>query len=184
MRAFIAMDIDNPAVLAAIARFQEQIKLTGGDVNIVEAQNMHFTLLFLGEISEEEVSLLKEKLSAIRCQILEAELTGTGVFPNPSRINVAWVGVESSAGTALRNVADNIEKSLAGSRFKPDKQFEPHLTVARIKSGRAREKILEVVNSNSSTSFGRQPFKEFKLKKSELTPTGPIYTNLHHFQLG
>jgi len=184
MRAFIAMDIDNPAVLAAIASFQEQIKQTGGDVKMVEPQNTHFTLLFLREISEEEVSLLKERLSAIRHQAFEADLTGTGVFPNPSRINVVWVGVDSNAETGLRSIADDIAKSLAGSRFRPDKPFEPHLTVARVKSGRVREKIVEVVNSNSSTRFGRQEFKEFKLKKSELTPAGPIYTNLHHFQLG
>jgi len=184
MRAFIAMEIDNPEVLAAIATFQEQIRQTGGDVKIVEPQNVHFTLLFLGEISEEEVSLLQERLSAIRYQAFEAELTGTGVFPNPSRINVVWVGVDSGAETNLSNVADNIVKSLAGTRFKPDKQFEPHLTVARIKSGRAREKILEVVNSNSSTRFGRQQFKEFGLKKSDLTAAGPIYTDLHRFKLG
>ena len=102
------MEIDNPEVLAAIATFQGQIKQTGGDVKIVEPQNMHFTLLFLGEISEEDVALLQERLSAIKYQSFEAELTGTGVFPNPSRINVTWVGVDSSAETNLRNVADNI----------------------------------------------------------------------------
>ena len=184
MRAFIAMDIDNPEILAAIQKFQEQIEQTGGDVKMVEGQNMHFTLLFLGEVSEEEASLVKERLFIIKQQAFEGELTGTGVYPNPSRINVVWVGVDGDVATSLKTIADSVIKSLSGSRFRPDKSFEPHLTVARIKSGRAREKILEVVNSNSSVLFGRQQFKEFKLKKSDLTPAGPIYTDLYSFRLG
>ncbi len=184
MRAFIAMDVDNPEVLTEIQRFQEQIKQTEGDVKIVAPQNVHFTLMFLGEISDEEVSLLKEKLSAIKHSAFEAELKGSGVFPNPSRINVVWVGVDISAENNLRNIADGIVKSISGSKFEPDKPFEPHLTVARIKSRRAREKILEVVTNNSSTDFGRQQFNEFRLKKSELAPAGPIYTDLYCFKLG
>lgn len=184
MRAFIAMDIDNAETLTSIARFQEQIRLTGGDIKILEPQNMHFTLLFLGEISEEDVSVLKERLSNIKLPAFEAELAGTGIFPNPKRINVLWVGVDQSAQANLRKVADSIVASLAGLRFKPDKQFEPHLTVARVKSGREREKILQTVDANAAVRFGRQQFKEFKLKKSDLKPSGPVYTDLHVFKLG
>ncbi|MBM3898444.1 MAG: RNA 2',3'-cyclic phosphodiesterase [Thaumarchaeota archaeon] len=184
MRAFIAMDIDNPETLAAIQKFQEQIKQTGGDVKIVDTQNMHFTLLFLGEVSEEETLSLKERLFAVKQQAFEGELVGTGVFPNPNRVTVVWVGVDGNVANNLKVIADNIVKALSGSRFKPDKPFEPHLTVARIKSGKAREKILDVVSSNSSMRFGGQQLKEFKLKKSELTSAGPIYTDLYSFKLG
>lgn len=184
MRAFIAMDMDDQKVRSSIMAFQEQIASTGADLKIVDAQHLHFTLLFLGEISEEEASLIVGKLSEIRLPSFGVEFTGTGVFPGPHRINVIWVGVDAGSQAKLKQVADEVVSSLSGLRFKPDKQFEPHLTVARVKSGRERDKLLEVIRDGAGMKFGTQLFTEFKLKKSDLTSSGPIYTDLQRFKLG
>lgn len=183
MRAFIAIEITDQAMLNAISGFQKQIGDTGADVKMVEPQNMHFTLLFLGEISDDEVSMLNERLSKIRLPSFEAELAGTGVFPNMHRINVVWIGVNDNAQSSLKTLAQSIVSSLSGSRFKPDKQFEAHLTVARVKSSKERARLLQVVNENASSTFGRQLFTEFKLKKSDLTSSGPVYSDIGTYKL-
>ena len=184
MRAFIAMDLDDQKVRTSIGAFQEQIESTRADLKIVDPSKLHFTLLFLGEISEEEAFMIMERLSKIRLPNFEVEFTGTGTFPSPHRVNVIWIGVDADSQTKLKKVADGVVSSLSGLRFKPDKQFEPHLTVARVKSGREREKLLEVIGNNAGKKFGTQLFTEIKLKKSDLTGSGPIYTDLQRFKLG
>ncbi len=184
MRAFIAMDMDDQKVRSSIMAFQEKLASTGADLKIVDTQNLHFTLLFLGEISEEEASLIVGKLLEIRLPSFGVEFAGTGVFPSPHRINVIWVGVDAGSQAKLKQVADGVVSSLSGLRFKPDKQFSPHLTVARVKSGRERDKLLEVIRDSAGMKFGTQLFTEFKLKKSDLTGSGPIYTDLQRFKLG
>lgn len=184
MRAFIAMDVDDQKVLSSIVTFQERIASTGADLKLVDPRNLHYTLLFLGEISEEEASIIVERLSKIRSPSFEVEFTGTGVFPSPHRINVIWIGVDADSQAKLKKVDDEVVSSISGLRFKPDKQFEPHLTVARVKSSREKDKLMEVIGDNAGMKFGTQLLTELKLKKSDLTSSGPIYTDLQRFKLG
>ena len=60
--------------------------------------------------------------------------------------------------------------------FNPDKKFKPHVTIFRVKN--KIEGLTDKLEKYSSYSFGKQEISEIKLKKSELTPNGPIYTDL------
>jgi 2'-5' RNA ligase len=60
--------------------------------------------------------------------------------------------------------------------FQPDKKFKPHVTIFRVK--KKIENISNELQKFSSYSFGKQVISEVKLKKSELTSNGPIYTDL------
>ena len=88
---------------------------------------------------------------------------------------MVWVGTNDGISELEELVAD-IQKKLSCFGFSPDKKFKPHVTIFRIKN-----KIGDITNELeklSSRYFGKQMISEVKLKKSELTPNGPIYTDL------
>jgi len=69
-----------------------------------------------------------------------------------------------------------IRSNLSHLGFSPDKKFKPHVTIFRVKN--KIEDLSSKLEKFSSYSFGKQLVSEIKLKISELTPNGPIYTDL------
>ena len=69
-----------------------------------------------------------------------------------------------------------IRAKLSHLGFSPDKKFKPHVTIFRVKN--KIEDMSDKLEKISGYYFGKQTVSEIKLKKSELTPNGPIYTDL------
>ena len=69
-----------------------------------------------------------------------------------------------------------IRTKLSQIGFHPDKKFKPHVTIFRVKN--KIEGMPDKLEKFLSYNFGKQTVSEIKLKKSELTPNGPIYTDL------
>lgn len=172
MRTFVAVEIHDDKVLDAIAKTQSELKIKATPVN---RQNMHFTLLFLGETSEEYVEKVKKELSTISFQPIEVKFTHVGAFPNPRYPRVVWVGVDDDAAKKLVELALQVEKKLKPLGFKSDKPFRPHLTIFRIKK---KVDILQTIEKFKDVDFGTGMISELKFKQSVLTPTGPIYSDL------
>ena len=118
-------------------------------------------------------------LDKIAFQPFEVVLKGVGAFPSLRRVNVVWVGIEQGSAELL-HVASQLEPKLRGLGFKPDRRgFVPHITVARVKSGRNRDVLANTVANVSRMEFGGFGVDAIKLKKSVLTPKGPMYSTLH-----
>jgi len=100
---------------------------------------------------------------------------GIGVFPKPSFPRVIWIGTNEGVNE-LEKLAEMIRIKLSQLGFRPDKKFKPHVTIFRVKN--KIEGISDKLEKFSSYSFGKQMIYEIKLKKSELTPEGPIYTDV------
>ena len=86
-----------------------------------------------------------------------------------------WIGTNEGADE-LEKLAEMIRIKLSQFGFQPDKKFKPHVTIFRVKN-----KIGDIsskLEKFSSYYFGKQTVSEIKLKKSELTSNGPIYTDL------
>lgn len=179
MRLFIAVDLSdelrerfNP-IISALGRF---------NVKTVELKNLHITLKFLGEVSERMLPLIDGKLREIEFSPFKIKFKGVGYFPNEKNPRVVWVGVE---GEELRKLAEEVEQRMKRLGFKKDKDFHPHLTVGRIKrldkSERGRlVREMEAFN----TEWGEMVVDRFKLKKSTLTPKGPIYEDVFVYEAG
>lgn len=164
---------------------QKDLEDTGADLKLVEPENIHLTLRFLGNISESRIEIIKDlarEVTTIDPFKLRSE--GLGVFPKPSFIRVVWAGV--SKGTdELTILRDKLDKRLAEiNQPSDDKEFTPHYTIARVKSGKAKDKLYSLVSNKSDMKWGTAEVKELKLKKSELTSEGPVYTTLETFELG
>jgi 2'-5' RNA ligase len=173
MRTFVAIEISNENVINSIEKFQKEIHF---GVKPVQSRNLHFTLQFLGEISGEAVQKIIKVLHTIEFSSFNVNLKGIGVFPKLKFPRIIWVGTDENGGNLLIQLAKKIQKSLEPLGFFPDKAFKPHITVFRIK--KKVEDITKELEGYKTMDFGIQQITSIKLKKSELTSNGPIYSDL------
>jgi RNA 2',3'-cyclic 3'-phosphodiesterase len=173
MRTFVAAEVDNYEVLNSIAKLQSDFDIKARPVN---KQNMHFTLLFLGEITEETAEKIKKELSTISFKPIEVEFTHVGAFPNAKFPRVIWIGTDEASGKQLVELASQVEQKLAPIGFKSDKPFRPHLTIFRIKS--KVDDISRKIEKFKMIDLPKDIISEIKFKQSVLTPNGPIYSDL------
>jgi len=172
MRAFVAIEVNNQNVLNSIYQVQSELNI---EAKPVELHNMHFTVQFLGEISEEMVRKISDALNSIEFSAFSISFMGVGVFPKPSFPRVIWIGTNDGINE-LEKLAEMIRTKLSQLGFRPDKKFKPHVTIFRVKN--KIEGISDKLEKFSTYNFGKQTVSEIKLKKSELAPEGPIYTDL------
>lgn len=174
MRAFVAVDASG-----AIAELQRELVSAAGwsarDVKPVEPRNFHFTLIFLGEISEEQARQAGDRLAAIRFEPFTITYTGAGGFPSAGRARVVWAGVDHVGGKKLSALAEQVAAEMSKIGFAPDKPFSPHLTIFRAKN---RPVMLDAARYTGRT-FGSDTIDRVHLKKSDLAPSGPTYSNVY-----
>ena len=178
MRAFLAAEVSN----IEIAKLQKEIlrSTTGwkaGDIKPVEPRNFHFTLIFLGEITDHEVDSIKEKLAAFQFEPFTITYTGVGAFPKPAHARVIWVGVDPDGVQKLTSLANEVVAKMSELGFKAEKPFSAHITFLRAKNRPLR--ATEISSKYQGRTFGSDRIDKVHLKKSELTPSGPIYSNVY-----
>jgi 2'-5' RNA ligase len=173
MRTFVAVEITNRGVLDSIKKLQDGLEITAKPV---EMQNMHFTLMFLGEITEEMAQKVLAQLRTIEFASFDIGFEGIGAFPKPKFPRVVWVGIEKDGATRLVALAKSVEERLEGLGFHSDKPFKPHMTIFRVKN-RVGDITYEL-SKHTNEKFGVQKINEIKFKKSVLTPSGPIYSDI------
>jgi len=172
MRTFVAIEVNNKDVLSSIHKIQTELNIKAKPV---ELYNMHFTVQFLGEVSEEMIGKISDALNSIEFSAFSISFTSIGVFPKPNFPRVIWIGTNDGVNE-LEKLAEMIRLKLSQLGFSPDKKFKPHVTIFRVKN--KIEDMSDKLEKFSAYYFGKQTVSEIKLKKSELTPNGPIYTDL------
>lgn len=178
IRSFIAFDINSPQVLQRLGEAQNILAKTGADLSLVKPENIHITLRFLGDISLGIVGKIDKEMQSVVFKPFDVEIKGVGAFPNVRYARVVWAGIQQGA-EELKAVFDQLEPRLRQLGFAPDsKGFSPHLTIARVKSGRNKEAFVDCVNELAAYDFGKVHADCLLLKKSVLTPKGPIYSIL------
>ncbi|MEA2089160.1 MAG: RNA 2',3'-cyclic phosphodiesterase [Thermoproteota archaeon] len=178
IRSFIAFDLENPSILEQISKTQNQLTQTGANLKLVKPRNVHVTLRFLGNVTQNMVNQIYEKMKKVSFKPFDIEIQGVGVFPKPTHIRVIWIGVRKGADE-LVNIFNQLEPQLQSLGFKPDRKgFTPHLTIARVKGSRHKTELIKRIRELSDQKFGVVKGKCLRLKKSVLTPKGPIYSIL------
>jgi 2'-5' RNA ligase len=177
MRTFVAIEISNNNIINSIKKFQTEINI---NAKPVEPKNFHFTLQFLGEISSEVSQKIIQALRKIEFSSFSVNLKGVGAFPKSKFPRVVWVGTDDDGGNMLIQLSKKVEKVLEPLGFFSDKTFKPHITVFRIK--KKIGDITNELNSQKTIDFGIQEVTNLKLKKSELSPNGPIYSDLEEIK--
>ena len=180
MRLFVALEISEE-VRASIAALIRELKPLDSSWKWTRAENLHVTLKFLGEIPPEKLGGIKGVLSFVNCEWpMPLKFRGLGFFPNERRPRVLWVGME--APKSLPALAATIEEGLAKVGMpQEEREFTPHLTLARSKDGKASEKLRSALESYSACRFGEMNVSVFHLIESKLKSTGAEYTTLESF---
>ncbi len=174
MRCFIAVDVTEESVIREIEEFQSEIASSGAMVKSVERENLHITLLFLGEVHEPIVEEAKKALEEMIIEPFKIELRKVGAFPSISNPRVIWIDVVGGREKLIE--VNRYLVSRLGKYARDRKEFIPHLTVCRVK--RKTSMLSEVCKRNKEKSFGEQLVEQVKLKESKLTHKGPIYRDI------
>jgi 2'-5' RNA ligase len=179
IRSFVSVDLDDASVISKLVEAQRELRNTGADLKLVEPQNIHATVRFLGEMPAPTIDPVKEQMNEVKFSPFDAEIIGLGVFPNLRRINVVWVGMRKGSEEISR-IFEALEPRLEKIGFAPDRKgFSPHVTIARVRTSRMREELAKFVDEMRDTPFGVVHVNELRLKKSVLTPKGPVYSTIH-----
>ena len=189
LRAFIAVEIP-PEIRKAIESERAPLReaLNKSLVRWVPTGNMHLTLKFLGDVSPANVEMLSQMLSLEAGQhpAFEIQFGGLGVFPSPRRPRVIWIGIQAPA--ELEALQRGIEAATAKLGYPVEKRpFSPHLTIGRIKQQAGATGMQEIQTALDETKVGPlgiAPVTAVHLIKSDLKPTGAVYTRLHSAPLG
>ncbi len=161
------------------------LRETGAFLKLVEPQNIHMTLKFLGNVAEEHVPRIKEMMvEAVKnIEPLNIQLVGAGAFPNLNRMRVIWIGTRGA--DRLVDVASYLEEELESLNFRREKRgFSPHITIARVKSPKNIGSLKRLLSEHKDEFFGEQLVESIRLKKSDLRPQGPIYSVVEEATFG
>jgi len=177
-RIFIALDISDKA-REKIARFAGELRTEFPDIRVgwEKPEKIHLTLKFLGDTDEERRAKVKGALqkSAEMTTPFSLTVENTGCFPTPRKARILWLGLTDETG-GLQKIQGRLEEELEFLGFeRDDREFKPHLTVARLREPQKAGRLVE--------AFLRKQFEpvsfevsEIVIYESKLQPTGSVYS--------
>ena len=182
VRAFLAIDLDED-LKPKIYKLIKEFKKIDTKIKFVELENLHLTLKFYGDIDTNGLDVLEKAIVKVVSEFepFTIKITGCGAFPNTNRIKVIWVGIDDD--TILKDLHDKLDKEFVRLGFDKDKRFSTHLTIGRMKSAKGKDKVKSTIEEFSDVEIGEMEVDRIVLKKSTLTPAGPIYEDLKIFEL-
>ena len=190
LRTFIAVELDKE-LKSNLGALQSRLRgqIAPRSVRWVRPEGIHLTLKFLGDTPSEQVDQVKAALAQAAAEVGPFTFTvgGLGCFPNAHRPRVIWVGLQEPTGALVR-LKDAIETQVAPLGFPTEKRrFHPHLTLGRVQrrasKSEARE-IGEVVAASDLGVIDEMDVTAVSYIKSDLQPSGAVYTTLFEAALG
>lgn len=182
MRLFIAIDLDE-RVRGEISRVIERLKGGDFDVKWVDPDNIHLTLKFLGEVREDQIKGLEERVSNVLkgMKKFRISISEVGYFGSPRYVKVIWLDVTEGKEKVVE-LSKLFNKELSYIR-REEYEPSPHITIGRVRTGRNRDVLLREVEELKHVKIGEVDVNEIKLKSSVLDKEGPIYSDVKIFEL-
>lgn len=174
MRLFIALEFNE--LKEYFYSLQDKIKFNTG--RFIFPKTFHMTLKFIGEFDENKVEIVQRILEKVKFEQFSVKLSKAGFFPTEKYIRVIWIGVKPEE--EVIKLQHKIDKALEELNFRPEKNFKPHITLARVKVLQEKNEFVENIKS-LVIEEKEITLKNFKLVKSELTPEGPVYEDVAVF---
>lgn len=179
IRAFIAIEIDTLAK-QKICELIEHLKKSNTDVKWAKESQIHLTLKFLGNISQDQAAQVSEALKIIATGACRSavNLSGIGVFPGMNRPRVVWTGISKGAAD-IKRLAGLVEDAMEKLGFAKEKRdFKPHLTIGRIKSLKNIKALTDLISETMFSYREDIGINKLTLFQSTLTSKGAAYTPL------
>ena len=184
LRTFISVTLPK-AIVGLSKMLQTTVGSKKGNVKWVSPGNIHFTLKFLGHTPQDAVNDIKDVIIKVvaKHSIINLMIKNTGCFPKAERPRVLWLGIDGNL-TELNNLVNDLEMNLEKIGFPIEqKDFVPHITLARIKyPPKETPNITDYLNTDfEPINFN---ISRIRFMSSELFPNGPIYSILGTHFLG
>jgi 2'-5' RNA ligase len=175
---FVAIALDD-RIKDALAGVRASLARHDRTVRWVTRDQMHLTLVFLGEVSDGRVAPVCEAVgrAAARSEPFEMTVGGGGCFPPGGGVRVVWVGVDEPSGR-LSLLQGAVADELAADGFpKESRPFSPHLTLGRVRDDRTRGGLRADVGRLSVPPLV-QSVLTIRVMASQLHPGGARYTGV------
>ncbi len=183
LRVFLSIDIEDELILSVIREIQSRLDRDAAKMKFVEIHNIHFTWRFFGNLSVDAIEKIRLELSTINFAPFEILIQGVGVFPRIQKPRVVWVGVAENS-EMMEQLKSKTDSLLSNIGYKKERRkFTPHATIARVKFVRDRQRFVDNLESTRDVRVGTMRVDNIRIKKSTLTPTGPIYETLWEIPL-
>jgi len=146
----------------------------------VEEENLHITLLFLGNTKEDKVDDIISATEEIKQDFFKVFFSKlTYMPPEKEKARMIWVTGESEELVVLQK---KIERCMVPSfKREKDKDFLPHITLGRIKSWEFRKRPLyKIPEVEREISINFKP-SSFELMESKQGKRGPVYKKIASF---
>jgi RNA 2',3'-cyclic 3'-phosphodiesterase len=182
MRLFVAIKLPEQIEIK-LEELQHQLKPFARDAKWVNHLGIHLTIKFLGEVKEERLPEIEKVLDECSQGFgpIKIDVSGCGYFPNERRPAVLWVGVNADS---LKPLQESMEEKFAVLGFeKENREYNPHLTLARFRDPHGRLPLVHETNKKKNSKFGDFVASEFHLFQSVLKRSGAEYTILKSFPL-
>lgn len=185
MRCFLAIDLCED-VKFALKRLEEDVKKCEADVKLVGPENVHFTIKFLGEVEENRLDEIKSAVEDVlkHWSAFKITVAGMGFHGSERFVRNVWIGVGEGREGLVR-LFEEINDSLEAKNFRSETYpANPHITVCRIRAQKNIKTLLRLVKDRGNERFGEFLVNEVKLKRSELSPKGPKYSDIFTCSFG
>jgi 2'-5' RNA ligase len=184
IRSFIALDLPED-LKKGLQNLQDKARKHTDCVRWVKPDNIHLTLKFLGAIEESQVDPIARILENMTTGIapFKLQVKGFGAFPNARSPKVIWVGMDDNQERVVL-FQEKLEETLAAIGFAPEKRtYSPHLTLGRVKESRAKRDIEQLIEKYKDEDLGYFTAGSIVFYRSDLQPSGPVYSSLKTIQL-
>ena len=187
IRSFLAFELPLE-IKDIVARVSGELRKSNLDLKWVKVDNIHLTVVFLGNVQMADMEAIGDEAGKVclKTGSFGISLVGMGVFPNTRRPRVVWIGVDEPTGT-LSRLQQDVEQNIAPLGFPAERRkFSPHLTLGRVKRGRSPAELeaLGEYATRARVRVGEMEVGAVYLMRSDLRPTGALYTELAQCPLG
>lgn len=173
VRAFFAVDL-TADIRNEFYPVQDALRNSDAKLTCVNPALLHITMKFLGEISDELMATIQGAISDYSFEPTEITVSGVRLHPK-KRPRLVWADAGDNGWCAAR-VAELDEILAPLGIARETRIFTPHITIARIK--RYDPSLRAAAAEVSDHVFGRMRVDTIALKKSTLTPQGPVYEDI------
>ena len=177
MRLFIAIELPDD-----LKRELSRLRMDIPGARRVQADQIHLTLAFLGEVEEADIERLTGELARIHVPEFQLCFSGTGCFPDRRRPRVLWIGLEPEP--SLKRLAAGVHDAVLACGIPQEKRsFSPHITLARLKLSPPSREFDAFLDQNNKLKLQPLRVREFTLFQSRLTPQGAVHIPVRNFSL-
>jgi RNA 2',3'-cyclic 3'-phosphodiesterase len=184
VRLFVGLELDEAvrvAAAAVAARLESRVADLAGDFKArwIPGSNLHITIWFFGEVSDEAAAILFEQLRApLGVPAFELAVRGCGAFPRSGAPRVLWIGTGEGTPSMVAAHAALADR-LAPLNYRPEaRAYSPHVTMARVKEPGRRARAVRQALADEAADCGRTIVAALTLFRSRLSPRGAVYEPL------